>query len=91
MISLLKGTTSAQAAARKHGLPTAEIEEWRERFLRQYSPYCGRAPGGLPRGRGGDREPIGQGARVLRLERAGLTKDPGAVQREPGKSRFLTR
>jgi transposase-like protein len=25
--------TSAQAAARKHGLTVAEIEEWRERFL----------------------------------------------------------
>ena len=29
----MKGETSAQAAARKHGLTVAEIEEWRERFL----------------------------------------------------------
>jgi hypothetical protein len=29
----LEGETSAQAAARKHGLTVAEIEEWRERFL----------------------------------------------------------
>jgi hypothetical protein len=29
----LKGETSAQAAARKHGLTGAEVEEWRERFL----------------------------------------------------------
>jgi transposase-like protein len=29
----VKGETSAQAAARKHGLTVAEIEEWRDRFL----------------------------------------------------------
>src|SRR5499426_2906182 len=33
VVSILKGETSAQAAARKHGLTVAEIEEWRERFL----------------------------------------------------------
>jgi Protein of unknown function (DUF1153) len=33
VVSILKGETSAQAGARKHGLTVAEIEEWRERFL----------------------------------------------------------
>ncbi len=33
IISILKGETSAAAAARKHGLTVAEVEEWRERFL----------------------------------------------------------
>jgi hypothetical protein len=32
--SIVKGETSAQAAARKHGLTVAETEEWRDRFLR---------------------------------------------------------
>jgi transposase-like protein len=31
--SILKGETSVQEAARKHGLTVAEIEDWRERFL----------------------------------------------------------
>jgi transposase-like protein len=31
--SILKGETSAQEAARKHGLTVAEIEDWRDRFL----------------------------------------------------------
>ena len=33
VLSILKGETSAQAAARKHGLTVAEVEEWRDRFL----------------------------------------------------------
>jgi transposase-like protein len=33
VLSILKGETSAQAAARKHGLTVAEVEDWRERFL----------------------------------------------------------
>src|SRR4029450_14044926 len=33
ILSILKGETSAQAAAGKHCLTVAEIEEWRERFL----------------------------------------------------------
>jgi len=33
ILSILKGETSAQAAARKHGLTVAELEEWRDRFL----------------------------------------------------------
>ena len=33
VLSLLKAETSARAAARKHGLTVAEVEEWRERFL----------------------------------------------------------
>ena len=31
--SILKGDTSAQEAARKHGLTVAEVEEWKEKFL----------------------------------------------------------
>lgn len=33
VLSIVKGETSAQAAARKHGLTVAEIEEWRDRFF----------------------------------------------------------
>jgi len=33
ILSIIKGETSAQEAARKHGLTVAEVEEWRERFL----------------------------------------------------------
>lgn len=33
VLSIVKGETSAQAAARKHGLTVAEIEDWRDRFL----------------------------------------------------------
>jgi transposase-like protein len=33
VVSVLKGETSVAAAARKHGLTVAEVEEWRERFL----------------------------------------------------------
>jgi transposase-like protein len=33
VVSILKGETSVPAAARKHGLTVAEVEEWRERFL----------------------------------------------------------
>jgi len=33
IVSIIKGETSAQEAARKHGLTVAEVEEWKERFL----------------------------------------------------------
>ena len=33
ILSILKGETSAQAAARKHGLTVAEVEGWRDRVL----------------------------------------------------------
>lgn len=33
VLSILKGDTSAQEAARKHGLTVGEVEEWRERYL----------------------------------------------------------
>lgn len=33
VLSILRGETSAQEAARKHGLPVAEIEDWQDRFL----------------------------------------------------------
>ena len=33
IVSILKGETSAQEAARKHGLTLAEIEDWKSRFL----------------------------------------------------------
>lgn len=32
-MSIIKGETSAQEAARKHGLKVADVEEWKERFL----------------------------------------------------------
>jgi hypothetical protein len=31
-VSILKGETSLAAAARMHGLPVAEVEDWREKF-----------------------------------------------------------
>ena len=33
VMSMLKGETSAQEAARKHGLTVAEVERWKDRFL----------------------------------------------------------
>jgi len=33
VLSLIKGETTIQEAARKHGLKVAEIEEWREMFF----------------------------------------------------------
>jgi transposase-like protein len=33
VLSILKGETSVQEAARKHDLTVAEIEEWKERFF----------------------------------------------------------
>lgn len=33
VLSILRGETSVQEAARKHGLTVAEVEEWKERFL----------------------------------------------------------
>jgi transposase-like protein len=33
VLSILRGQTSAQEAARKHGLTVAEIEDWQDRFL----------------------------------------------------------
>ena len=33
VVSILKGETSAVAAARNQGLTVAEVEEWRDRFL----------------------------------------------------------
>ena len=33
VLSILQGETSAQEAARKHGLTVAEVEAWKERFL----------------------------------------------------------
>ena len=33
VMQVLKGETSAQEAARKHGLTVAEVEDWRDRFL----------------------------------------------------------
>lgn len=31
--SILKGGTSVQEAARKHGLTVADVEDWKEKFL----------------------------------------------------------
>jgi transposase-like protein len=33
VVSIIKGETSVQEVARKHGLTVAEVEDWRERFL----------------------------------------------------------
>ena len=33
MASILKGETSVQEGARRHGLTVAEIEEWKKKFL----------------------------------------------------------
>ena len=33
VLSILKGETSTQEAARKHGVTVAEIEDWKERYL----------------------------------------------------------
>lgn len=33
MLSILRGESSAQEAARRHGLTVAEVEEWKDRFL----------------------------------------------------------
>jgi transposase-like protein len=33
VVSILKGETSPQEAARKHGLTVSEVEEWRDKFL----------------------------------------------------------
>lgn len=34
VVSILKGEPSVAEAARQHGLTVAEVEEWREKFLR---------------------------------------------------------
>jgi len=33
VLSILRGETSSQEAARQHGLTVAEVEDWKERFL----------------------------------------------------------
>ena len=33
VLTLLRGDTSAQEAARKHGLTVARVEDWKEQFL----------------------------------------------------------
>ena len=33
VLSILKGETSVQEAARKHGLTVAEVEDWKDKFL----------------------------------------------------------
>jgi len=33
VVSILKGETSVAEAGRMHGLPVAEVEDWREKFL----------------------------------------------------------
>ena len=33
VLQVVRGETSAQEAARKHGLTVAEVEDWRDRFL----------------------------------------------------------
>jgi len=33
VLQLIRGETSAQEAARKHGLTVAEVEDWRDKFM----------------------------------------------------------
>lgn len=33
VLSIIRGETSTQEAARKHGLTVAEVEDWRDKFL----------------------------------------------------------
>ena len=33
VLSILRGETSVQEAARKHGLTVAEVEDWKDKFL----------------------------------------------------------
>lgn len=33
VLAILRGETSVQEAARKHGLTVAEVEEWKDRYL----------------------------------------------------------
>lgn len=33
IVSILRGETSIQEAARKHGLTVAEVEDWKDKFL----------------------------------------------------------
>jgi len=33
IVSIIRGETSVQEAARRHGLTVAEVEDWREKFL----------------------------------------------------------
>jgi transposase-like protein len=33
VLSIIKGETSVQQAARQHGITVAELEDWKERFL----------------------------------------------------------
>lgn len=33
VLSIIKGETSTQQAARQHGITVAELEDWKERFL----------------------------------------------------------
>jgi len=79
VLSILKGETSAQAAARKHGRTVAEVEEWRDRFLLGAENAL-RAPqgGGGPEGRT-DQEAQAEG----RGARAGPGRPEGGEQRPP--------
>src|SRR5208283_951246 len=53
VVSIIKGETSPQEAARTHGLTVAEVEEWKERFLAgaenalRSHPRDGSRPGGF--------------------------------------------
>lgn len=42
VLSILKGETNVQEAARKHGVTAAEIEDWKEPLLP--APYGGTIP-----------------------------------------------
>ena len=44
VLSIIKGETSAAEAARKHGLTVAEVEGWKEKFLRRPRTPCAHGP-----------------------------------------------
>jgi transposase-like protein len=46
VLSILRGETSAQEAARKHDLTVAAVEEWKDHYLRA----AGISPGASTRG-----------------------------------------
>jgi transposase-like protein len=57
VLSIVNGETSVQAAARKHGLTVAEIEEWRDRFLLAAENALRARPKDEEHSRGADQAP----------------------------------
>src|SRR5262249_18483188 len=76
VLSIVKGETSAQAAARKHGRTVAEIEEWRGGGLGRAGEGARPPPGG-----GGGAE--GEGSKGGRKKRRGGRRPPRITARAP--------